>query len=49
MAEALTDALEQVEGETPKQEPIPEQKEEYLNNLVGEDKKYKTADDLANA
>ena len=49
MAEALTDALEQVEGEAPKQEPTPEQKEEYLNNLVGEDKKYKTADDLAKA
>ena len=49
MAEALTDALELVEGETPKQEPTPEQKEEYLNNLVGEDKKYKTADDLAKA
>ena len=50
MAEALTDALEQVEGDNPNQEVIPEQKEEdFIQNLVGDDKKYKTANDLAKA
>ena len=48
MAEALTDALEQVEGDNLKQEPETEQKEEdFIHNLVGDDKKYKTANDLA--
>ena len=48
MAEALTDALETVEGDTPIQEAVAEQvKEDFLNNLVGEDKKYKSANDLA--
>ena len=50
MAEALTDALEQVEGDNLKQEPVAEQKEEdFIHNLVGDDKKYKTANDLAKA
>ena len=50
MAEALTDALETVEGDTPTQEAVTEQvKEDFLNNLVGEDKKYKSANDLAKA
>jgi len=50
MAEALTDALETVEGDTPIQEAVAEQvKEDFLNNLVGEDKKYKSANDLAKA
>ena len=50
MAEALTDALEQVEGDIPNQEVVPEQKEEdFIQNLVGDDKKYKTANDLAKA
>ena len=46
MAEALTDALETVEGDTPNQEAVTEQvQEDFLNNLVGEDKKYKSAND----
>ena len=50
MAEALTDALETVEGDTPNQEAVTEQvQEDFLDNLVGEDKKYKSANDLAKA
>ena len=50
MAEALTDALETVEGDTPNQEAVTEQvQEDFINNLGGEDKKYKSANDLAKA
>ena len=55
MAEALTDALEKVEGDNQNQTEAIETKveakdeENFINNLVGEGKKYKDANDLAKA
>ena len=49
MAEALTDALESVESPAPEAEAVNEDAEEFLNNLVGEGKKYSSANDLAKA
>ena len=49
MAEALTDALESVESPAPEAEAVNEGAEEFLNNLVGEGKKYNSANDLAKA
>jgi hypothetical protein len=49
MAEALTDALESVESPAPEAEAVNEDAEEFLNNLVGEGKKYNSANDLAKA
>ena len=55
MAEALTDALEKVEGDNQIQTEAIETKveakdeENFINNLVGEGKKYKDANDLAKA
>ena len=55
MAEALTDALDKVEGDNQNQTEAIETKveakdeENFINNLVGEGKKYKDANDLAKA
>ena len=55
MAEALTDVLEKVEGDNQNQTEAIETKveakdeENFINNLVGEGKKYKDANDLAKA
>jgi hypothetical protein len=49
MAEALTDALESVEPPAPEVKAVTEDAEEFLSNLVGEGKKYSSANDLAKA
>jgi len=50
MAEALTDAMETVETKPVEtEEATPSEKPQFLNNLVGEGKKYRDADDLAKA
>ena len=49
MAEALTDALESVEPPAPEAEAVNEDAEKFLSNLVGEGKKYSSANELAKA
>jgi hypothetical protein len=50
MAEALTDALETVEDKPVEtEEAVPSEKPKFLDNLVGEGKKYKDTNDLAKA
>jgi len=52
MAEALTDAMEAIESVPAPTETViqdKDQKEEFLDNLVGEGKKYSSANDLAKA
>tara|TARA_R110000751_G_scaffold270515_1_gene370293 strand:+ start:7328 stop:8107 length:780 start_codon:yes stop_codon:yes gene_type:complete len=55
MAEALTDALEKVEGDNQNQTEAVETKietkveDDFINNLVGEGKKYNNTNDLAKA
>ena len=50
MAEALTDAMETVETKPVEtEEAVLSEKPQFLNNLVGEGKKYRDADDLAKA
>ena len=49
MAEALTDAMEAVESIPAPTETVEDEKPGFLDNLVGEGKKYSSADDLAKA
>ena len=49
MAEALTDALEEVKEDQSEPEAVVEKEEDFLSNLVGEGRKYKDSNALAKA